>query len=71
MSNIKFNELQNQIISEICKSASLYGAKSDLLGSIASWGDTQTDKETLANIQLCNLSKETEIKGRLESTNNL
>ena len=68
----KFNSIQFEIISEIIKSTILLGAKSDLTGTIASWGDTQTDSETLINLKSWNKWKENELKERLnsDSTNN-
>jgi len=53
---IKLSKLQVSIIKEIVKSMKLLGAKSDLIGSINSWGDCQTDEETLLNIKAWNNS---------------
>tara|TARA_B110000285_G_C14504224_1_gene329471 strand:+ start:169 stop:390 length:222 start_codon:yes stop_codon:yes gene_type:complete len=68
----KFNELEFEIISEIINSTILLGAKSDLTGTIASWGDTQTDEEILISLKCWNKWKEKELKERLnsDSTNN-
>lgn len=69
----KFNESQNEILYEITKSISLLGAKSDLIGTLASWGDTQTDEETLNNLKSWNEWKSSELKERLmlsDSTDN-
>tara|TARA_R110001632_G_scaffold84567_1_gene186444 strand:+ start:2372 stop:2593 length:222 start_codon:yes stop_codon:yes gene_type:complete len=68
----KFNSIQFEIISEITKSTILLGAKSDLTGTVASWGDTQTDAEILISLKSWNKWKENELKERLnsDSTNN-
>lgn len=61
--------MNEEIINEIIKSISLLGGKSDLIGSLASWNDTQTDEETLSNLKLWNQSKRDELNERLELSN--
>ena len=62
---LTFNETQNEILNEIIKSISLLGAKSDLIGTLASWGDTQSDEEILNNLKSWNNWKSSELKERL------
>jgi len=67
----KLSEAQHKIVGEICKSISLLGGKSDLIGTIASWGDTLSESEVLSLIKTWNDSAENELKSRIDlnSTN--
>lgn len=53
------------IIQELLNSLSLLGAKSDLLGTVASWKDTLSDKDVLSMIRCWNEWKTNELKERL------
>lgn len=64
-----FNKSQIEILNEIIRSISLLGAKSDLLGTLSSWGDSQTDEETLNNLKSWNEWKMSELKERFDLSN--
>jgi hypothetical protein len=59
------NEPNQKIVNALLNSLALLGAKSDLLGTVASWGDTLSDNDILAGINAWNESKENELKERL------
>jgi hypothetical protein len=44
----------------------LLGAKSDLLGTVGSWGDTLPDENVLAALKSWNNEALSEVKGRIE-----
>jgi len=51
-----------KIIQELLRSLSLLGAKSDLLGTVASWKDTLNDEDVLVSIRVWNNAKADELK---------
>lgn len=53
----EFNMNQRKIISEIVKAIKYLGGESDLLGTVLSWGSSQTDEETIHNLKLWNNSQ--------------
>ncbi|MCG8814043.1 hypothetical protein G1K66_12330 [Tenacibaculum finnmarkense] len=62
----EFSESQYEIISEIIKSTILLGAKSDLTGTISSWGDTISDKEVLSCLKSWNEAESLRLKSILK-----
>ena len=67
----KLSKIQYKIVGELCKSISLLGGKSDLIGTISSWGDTLSESEVLALIKDWNDFTANELKERIDlnSTN--
>ena len=55
--------LDHRIVTQIYRAFVLFGAKSDLLGMIGSWGDTLSDDEILAGMRDYNDHKEAEALG--------
>lgn len=66
------NETDQKIVQALINSLALLGAKSDLLGTVASWKDTLSDCDVLAGINAWNEAKVIELKERLSlsGTNN-
>jgi hypothetical protein len=62
----KLSKIQYEIVGELCKSISLLGGKSDLIGTISSWGDTLPESEVLALIKVWNDFTVNELKERIE-----
>ncbi len=58
------------IVNEIYRSLLLLGAKSDLLGTVGSWGDSLPEEDVLANLKGWNdatakeLTQRTEYRGK-------
>ena len=62
----KFDRIQFEIIQEISKSIALLGGKSDIIGTINSWGDSISDNDTLDCIKSWNEWKLSELNERLK-----
>ncbi len=54
------------IKTEIYRALVLLGAKSDLLGTIGSLGDTLSDEDVLSGLKVWNEATSSEIKERIE-----
>jgi len=67
---LRIHNMDQEIIQEIIRSLVLLGAKSDLLGSVCSWGDTIEDNEVLAGIKACNDEIARQLHHRLRSAEN-
>ena len=59
-------ENQREIIAELYRSLVLLSADNDLLGTVASWGDSLPDEDVLANLKGWNEATTAEIKSRIE-----
>jgi hypothetical protein len=59
------SEIDFKIVQELLNALSLLGAKSDLLGTVASWKDTLKDGDVLVSIRVWNEVKSKELKERL------
>ena len=47
-------KIKNNLISELIKTIVILNPKSDLLSIVCSYGDTQTDKDTLKDLEVWN-----------------
>lgn len=65
----EFTKEQFQIIEQINVAISLLGGKSDILGTIASWGDTIDDNEVLESLKCWNESTAKEQSERMSLFN--
>jgi hypothetical protein len=55
-----------EIVSELYRALVLLGAKSDLLGTVGSWGDSLPEAEVLSSLRAWNAYAYDEIKARTE-----
>lgn len=58
--------IDREIIGEIYRALVLLGAKSDLLSSVGSWGESMPKEDVLADIRAWNEATLAETKGRIE-----
>ena len=60
------NRPNQEIVQEIYRALVLLGAKSDILGTVGSWGNSLPDGDVLTNLKAWNADMLSELKGRTE-----